>query len=301
VGRRGLSAAELIMGRPSDLPDFERPPVAEVVLSIQFAPLDKMRNFHIGLLWEKFRSQYPDVSEHGTINPAFEAFGAQQLQGSPPALRIEQFLTPPMPRYWFEKVGLPDLLQLQQDRIIHNWRKQETNTTYPRYEAIRARFENEVNTFVSFLKDYGLGDLKPNQCEVTYTNIIGLPDSNEIHNRLEQVTPLWAGKLSHENSSKESTVFAEIENTTIQFRMKLSEADKPVGRLHVLFQPGVLPADPPKEAVRLDITARGRPKQETMQAAFEFLDLGRRAVVKVFAAVTTPDLHAQWGRTDAHG
>src|SRR6266478_6911670 len=105
------------VGRPSDLPDFDRPPVNEVILSIQFAALEKMKSAHIGLLWARFRAQYPDVIEQGPINAVFETFGAPPLPGPP--IRFEQFLSPPMPRYWFEKSGTPDLLQVQQDRIIH--------------------------------------------------------------------------------------------------------------------------------------------------------------------------------------
>ncbi|MGZ8300004.1 MAG: hypothetical protein ACXWU5_06290, partial [Rhodoplanes sp.] len=64
-----------------------------------------------------------------TINAVFETFGTPPQPGS--AIQFEQFLSPPMPRYWFEKSGTPDLLQVQQDRIIHNWRKQEGELIYP--------------------------------------------------------------------------------------------------------------------------------------------------------------------------
>lgn len=101
-----------------------------------------------------------------------------------------------MPRYWFEKSGTPDLLQVQQDRIIHNWRKQEGELIYPRYETLRERFKTEVDQFAAFLDEENIGELRPNQCEVTYVNIIELPDSEGVHNCLEEITPLWAGDLS---------------------------------------------------------------------------------------------------------
>ena len=37
------------------LPDFENPPVAEVVLSAQFEPLEHFQVPHIGLLWQEYR------------------------------------------------------------------------------------------------------------------------------------------------------------------------------------------------------------------------------------------------------
>jgi uncharacterized protein (TIGR04255 family) len=280
-----------VVGRPTDWPDFERPPVNEVILSIQFAALEKMKTAHIGLLWARFRAQYPDVIEQGPINAVFETFGAPPQPGPP--IRFEQFLSPPMPRYWFEKSGTPDLLQVQQDRIIHNWRKHEEEPIYPRYETLRDRFKTEVNQFISFLDDEKIGDLRPNQCEVTYMNIIELPGSERVHDRLEKITTLWTGRLS-------DRLDTDLEEASVQLRFKLLEAGKPVGRVHVSFQPAVLRSDPSKEVIRLDITARGRPKQDTPESAFDFLDLGRRAVVKTFAAVTTPSMHSMWGRTDAN-
>jgi hypothetical protein len=61
--------------RPSDLPDFSLPPVNEVILSLQFATLEKLRSYHIGLLWSEFKAEYPDISEQQPISAAFETFG----------------------------------------------------------------------------------------------------------------------------------------------------------------------------------------------------------------------------------
>jgi uncharacterized protein (TIGR04255 family) len=284
-----MNTAPRTVSRPKDLPDFERPPVNEVALSLQFAALEKMKSVHIGLLWARLRSQYPDVSEQVTISPEFETFGAVPQAG--PRIKLEPFWTPPMPRYWFEKSGTSDLLQIQQDRIIHNWRKLEGEPIYPRYEAVRDRFKREVDEFVAFLHEEELGELRPNQCEVTYVNLIELADES-VHDRLSEITSLWTHRFSEE------LVETEFENVSIGLRFKMLESGKPQGRVHVAFQPAVLKSDPSKDAIKLDITARGRPKEETLDSAFTFLDGARRAVVKTFAAVTTPSMHAMWGRTD---
>jgi uncharacterized protein (TIGR04255 family) len=249
-----------------------------------------MKSAHIGLLWARFRAEYPDVSEQAIINAAFETFGTSPLPG--PIIQFEQFLSPPMPRYWFEKRGTPDLLQVQQDRIVHNWRKQEDHPVYPRYETLRERFKDEVDRFLGFLDDEKLGELRPNQCEVTYTNIIELQDSEKVHDRLEEITSLWTGHMGER-------LDAELENASVQLNFKLLEERKPAGRVHVSFLPANLKSDPSKEVIRLDITARGRPKHETPNSAFEFFDFGRRAVVTTFAAVTKPSMHSVWGRTNA--
>jgi hypothetical protein len=108
------------MKRPrGNLPEFSRPPLSEVVLSIQFASLTELKGIHLGLFWKGFRKQYPDVSEQPPIQTVFETFGVPQ---TPHAIQLQAFMSPPMPRYWFEKKGEPDLLQIQHDRLVHNWR-----------------------------------------------------------------------------------------------------------------------------------------------------------------------------------
>jgi hypothetical protein len=68
-----------MVDRPADLPDYEHPPLVEVVLSVQFAELQGYRTVHAGLLWEgKFRQAYHRVVEQPPLDPTFEVFGPQQ-------------------------------------------------------------------------------------------------------------------------------------------------------------------------------------------------------------------------------
>jgi uncharacterized protein (TIGR04255 family) len=272
------------------LPDFKLPPIDEVVLSIQFATLQGFKSVHAGLFWKSIRSKYPNVAEHPPLQSVFETFGTPP---SLPGARIQLMVTPPTPRFWFEKEGKPDLLQLQLDRIVHNWRKREREQVYPRYEAIRGRFEAEVATFAKFLATERLGELRPNQCEVTYINLIELPDGEDPQPKLHEITPLWLGPPS-------TSFPSEFENALIQsqFLLKESGDESPVGRIYVNFQPAVRQTDL-TPVVRLEITARAKPRQESITDAFRLLDHERSAVVQTFAAVTTSEMHKIWGRTDA--
>src|SRR5437870_4895726 len=95
--------------RPHGLPDFDRPPVTEVVLSIQFAILPAMRTVHAGIYWNLIRAQYPKVSEQPAIMSMFETFGGTPTLSS---FRIQTFATPPMARHWFETDDGEHLVQL---------------------------------------------------------------------------------------------------------------------------------------------------------------------------------------------
>jgi hypothetical protein len=60
------------------LPDFEKPPVVEVALSLQFRPLELLRSAHLGLLWSVFRSRgFSRVEDYGELEPVFEDFDAK--------------------------------------------------------------------------------------------------------------------------------------------------------------------------------------------------------------------------------
>lgn len=206
-------------------------------------------------------------------------------------MQIQTLLRPPLPRYWFEHPDLPDLLQFQQDRIIHNWRRQTDNSrVYPRYEMVKRSFEQEVQVVQQWLAQENIGDLRPNQCEVTYINLIEGPGDDVIHNRLERITPLWAGKFSDKLPN-------DLERTSIQMTFLFSHYEQPVGRVYVIFQPAFRVSDN-YPVFKLEITARGRPPGDTISDALAFLDLEREQVVRTFAAVTTKEMHNIWGRTD---
>src|SRR6266567_4174461 len=93
--------------------------------------------------------RYAAISEDlrtATIAPAFEVFGATPILT--PTLQIQAMLTPPMSRHWFETEDGEHLVQLQQDRILHNWRQRSPEMKYPRYERVRdARRRDCSNIF----------------------------------------------------------------------------------------------------------------------------------------------------------
>jgi uncharacterized protein (TIGR04255 family) len=275
--------------RPPGLPDFKSPPVTEVVLSIQFAALPLFRSVHAGFYWNEIRSEYPVVSEQAPIPAVFETFGAMPMLS--PHFQV-QALSGPLPvRHWFETASGEHLIQLQPDRILHNWRQQTSDMEYPRYELLRTKFEGEISTFAAFVKREGLGELRPNQCEVTYINTIMLPGGENPHNQLARITPLWTGELS-------DTYLPAPEIVAVQTKYVLRKEGVPYGRAYITFTPAYRATDS-IPVVQLEITIRGKPDEESIAAAFSLIDREREVVVRTFASVTTPAMHKEWGRTDA--
>jgi len=140
--------------------------LTEVVLPLQFEPLEGMKTPHLGLLWRQFRDRFPMLEEHPPLPPVFEKFD----KPAPGRLEIVVEEKPPVPRVWFLDEKGMELVQVQPDRFIHNWRKVTEQDVYCRYETIRESFRGEVDTLASFVKHERIGELRVNQCEVTYVN-----------------------------------------------------------------------------------------------------------------------------------
>ncbi|HQS18887.1 TIGR04255 family protein [Reyranella sp.] len=270
---------------PSGLPSFERPPVTEVVLSLQFDMLSELKNAHIGYLWSRFRDRYPKVQEQPSLEPSFETFGTPPM-AQQPSFRFEQFIGVPATRYWFETADDTGLCQVQNDRIIHNWRKREGD--YPRYEYVRAELEKDLNTFEEFLVAEDLGSLRFNQIEVSYINTIDLPGTDNPHGAVEQVISTW---------TRLDGVGRDLEDIAFRARFLMSKDGVPNARLHVSLAPA-LETTTLNRVVRLDMTYRGKPESNDRSSAMKMLDEGRAAIVVAFADMTTPEMHNHWGRTD---
>jgi uncharacterized protein (TIGR04255 family) len=274
--------------RPADLPNFNKPPVTEVAVSVQFDTIAAFSNVYAGLLWAGCRSEYPVASEKPSLSPQFETFGGGGVVSQVP-LRFATFFEPPASRFWFEEASGIHLMQIQNDRIVHNWRKRDTNE-YPRYEPIADRFEMEIRKFEEFVRGERLGELLPNQCEVTYINTIEVPDQSNPYHQLHRITPICAGQPKMPNQ-------LDPENISAQTRYILKEDDEPFGRVYINFTPVIRSSDL-TPAVQLDIIVRARPSAQSIEAAMDLLDREREIVVRTFAAVTTSEMHRLWERTD---
>ncbi len=275
------------MSRPKDLPDFRKPPVAETVLSLQFEPIAGLTTAHVGVLWQRFRQQLPLIEEHPPLPPVFEKFEP----ASPAQLEVTIEEKPPIPRVWFVDETKTELIQVQTNRFIHNWRKMEGMEPYPHYEPIRDKFRGEVAVLEKFLSEEKLDPIAVNQCEVTYVNHIEPSGVWYRHGRLENVFSMWRGLVN-------ASFLPEAEAAGLRIRFVIPDGTgKPIGRLHLVVDPAWKKTDN-SPILALNLTARGGPIGEGIEGAFAFFDLGRRWIVKGFADLTTPEMHRVWERIE---
>lgn len=276
--------------RPRDLPDFKKPPVIEVALSVQFERLVALSSLRMGLLWREFRSRFPREEQHPPLDSVQERFGVPK---GPTGMnvRIEMTRVPPVPRSWFLNETGNRLLQIQPDRFGLNWRKANTDDAYPRFELLLDAFKSEWARFSTFVETEKIGELAPSQCEVTYVNHLeaGLGWNN--FNELDKVLTVWRDSFS-------DSFLPQAEDTRLALRFVIpAETGEPIGRLHVAVDPAFRASDS-KPVLVMTLTARGVPVGEGLEGVLAFMNTGREWIVRGFASVTTPEMHSLWERCD---
>lgn len=271
------------------LPDFSDPPVVEVALAAQFDPLHELRTPQVGLLWQRLRDRFPKLEEHAPLDPVIERFG---ITGSPEAnVRLEMMKTPPVPRVWFLNDSGTELIQVQQDRFIHNWRRAATDEGYPHYKYLRKTFEKNWRVFESFCGEEGLDIPSSNQCEITYVNHIIAGEGWERHGDLGNVLMLFSPTYSE-------PFLPAVEGARIACRYVIpNDSGEPLGRLHVSVDNAYRRSDS-RAMLVLNMVARGRPIGDGLTGVLRFMDVGHEWIVRGFASITTKQMHEIWGRLD---
>lgn len=266
------------------LPTFDHPPVVETVLGVQFVPLERFSSLYGGLFWQEVRSDYPAAESKPALEPVVEDFGGKAI--TMPQVGI-QLLTEPDIRYWFIDSSSTQLIQIQRDRFIRNWRKVRTDQLYPHYDTLRPRFEHDWRRFCEFLERQHLGVPDINQCEVTYVNQIppgagGWEGFGAAHKVVTVLTP-----------SEARGYLPAPETIHLNHRYLMGQKQ---GRLHITLQPAIRREDA-KEMLQLTLTARGWPASSAPADVLAWFDMGHEWIVKAFADFTTPNMHDAWGRT----
>lgn len=183
------------------------------------------------------------------------------------------------------------MLQVQNGRLHFNWLG-ESGGPYARYPGIRTGFEQAVQRFQEFLKQENLGELRPNQWEVTYLNHI--PKGTVWNAVIDWNFCRLVGDLPTYQELIEPESFRADWHFVIPNQR---------GRLHVEWQHAHRTSPDPKEIVVLNLTARGplNPEKIGIETILAGVDLGRQTIVKTFQKIMSDEANAYWGIEYANG
>jgi uncharacterized protein (TIGR04255 family) len=276
-----------MISRPAELPDFGSPPVVEVVLGVQFNSIENLRSPHLGLVWAEFKDEYPNIEEQPPLDPVFETF-AEGTAATAWVPRIQLVTNVPTPRVFFINSAQSELLQVQRDRFLHNWRKVGQETDYPRFERMLETFEDGYRRIETLVLREKLGSIVPNQSELTYVNQIPLPANETSFEAFERLFGSFTKELVLDNLGKP-------EDARFLARYIIRDVEgTPTGRLYVTAEPAWTPDG--TNIIQLTLVARGKPLSNNLVGVSEFLKIGRSHIVRAFAELTTDEMHHIWER-----
>lgn len=264
--------------RPADLPDFDNPPVNEVVIGIQFNDT-AITGAHIGLFWEELRNEFPKASEQPPLEPRIESF--QPRRFSAPILDVSSWRGS---RHWLTSEDDVHLIQIQADRLVYNWRRGLHNAAYPHFEYLQEKFWNIAEKWLIFLKGIEK-TLELTQWEVSYINHILTPDRQPT---MADVLSFWGGQLDH-------AMGGSAEVGRMEAQRVLTENNSPWARMYVNVGSAIRADQVP--LIAFELTVRGPPGgEDAWNVTHERLFKGRHHIVRAFDALTTEKMHAIWGK-----
>jgi uncharacterized protein (TIGR04255 family) len=266
------------------LPEYERPPVVEVVYGITFRPL-RLTIPDFGELRRLYQNEYPLYQEAPPLPAIVEQFEISP-EGNFQA-EMEVGNVPPLPRMWFLKKDGTALIQVQRDRFLHNWRKTGETDVYPRYVKIIEVFKQRVHELMKFAVEKNAGEVEPIQFEMTYVNHIPQSEGWNSLSDIEKVFPDlgWRGGarfLPVPEGSNWQTGFSLPGNS---------------GRLRVNVQQALRMQDK-RQLITMELTARGISEDRTAEGIWSWFAMAREWIVRGFTDLTGEEIQRKiWKRT----
>jgi uncharacterized protein (TIGR04255 family) len=259
---------------PGVFPSYKNPPVNEVVCGMRFHSPDKLRMPHIGLLWEKFRADYPIIQHAAPIASAKGEMVVDVATGMP------------LPRFWFINKSDDQLVQFQFDRFYFNWRRRQSD--YPRYEHVIKNFESVLNKIELFFDEFEFGELSPIEYELSYINHI---PKGQGWNTTDDLL-----KIFLDYGWKKTKVRFLPKPEKVAWNIEFSLPEKK-GNLVVSLKQAIRTEDKVPLLV-LELKTRGIEESARKEGIREWFDLAHEWIVRGFTDLTTPEIQKIWEREE---
>lgn len=218
-----------------------------------------------------YKPEYPNCKEVSPLQQTIEGFEKS------PEVSIRVSDTPPLPRIWFLHKNDNSIIQIQQDRFLHNWRKNLPEDEYPRYPKVIKIFKDHLSIFLNYIKETEIGPIQPNQYEMTYVNHISQGEGWETLNDIGNIFR----DFGWDNSNK--AILSDPSDLNLRVIFDLPNVE---GRLHIKVVKSFL-GESKQPILRLDLTVRGMSKEKSEKGMWNWFDQAREWIVRGFADFTT--------------
>ena len=260
-----------------DLPDYDQPPVVEVALAIQFQSAIGYRSLDLAKFAERWSDELPKVLEKPLLAPMPVDFDS-------PGIELKVSEETETPRLWLMDEAESRLVQLQQDRLVVNWRKRPRDAPYPRYVSNRGFLVKAWERLAEVLHDLGRTVPEPLICEVQYVNHLDEHSGWRSAGDTPAVIAPWDGTMS-------DGFLPPPRDAGLSMLFELPDER---GWLAVDGRSGQLRSG--RKAMTLNLIARGRAASPDLEGALDFMDLAHEWIVRGFTSITTSEAHKRWRR-----
>ena len=224
-----------------------RPPLNEVVFSVQFESdvIDEVGT--LSDFWPTIRKEFPKHEKQPPLPPASESFEVPAPGGEG---QVQFFQGVPPQRYWFLSEDETLIVQVQADRLMFNWRKVVGDEEYPRYQVLAPRFAELLETFLQ-CEAVDREAATAAWIELQYVNPIEPQGPAGTHGQLARI-------LNFLVADPPRLALPPVEDTQLQQRFRITdEKSQPQGRLYLTAVPAFRSTDGVPVYV-LTMLARGR-------------------------------------------
>ncbi|MXY78952.1 MAG: TIGR04255 family protein, partial [Chloroflexi bacterium] len=188
------------------------------------------------------------------------------------------------PRLWLMDEEESHLIQLQQDRLVVNWRKGPKGAPYPHYDDIRDSLKKAWGGLEEVVRGLGRPLPSPSICEVLYVNHFDEHSGWSSASDTPRVIAPWGGSTS-------DSFLPPPSEAALSMLFELPEGR---GWLAVDGRSGRL--GPRGSVMTLNLIARGRTTSPGLHGALAFMDLAHEWIVQGFTSITTVEAHERWRR-----
>lgn len=265
-------------------PEFAEPPVVEMALAVELEWAIGFRAVDLGSVAAAWADQLPAVKELETL--------PLMLDPSPNLDDVELMLMEDInrtPRLWLQNEAGSRVVQIQQNRLTVNWRKQASeDDAYPRYEAIRGYLSDAWDRLSAVVASLGHDMPQPLLCEVLYVNHIGPLHGWRSVADTSSLVSLW-------NDTASRDFLPDKHHASFSLHMHLP--DLPESKFGWLNFDGFTADLDDAQMLIFNVISRGDPLSDDFEGALGFMDIAHEWAVRGFASVTTPRAHELWRRT----
>ncbi len=269
------------MPRPVDLPDYDSPPLDEVVFATRFLDLEKFTDTDQILFWQSVVEEFPTFSNQPRVTIVDDATDG----GSSVDLAALMSSSQGPSRLFMTSADDVFVLQLQNNMLVSNWRLRDGHK-YPHFDSLHERFARLFERFCEFLDSRGIDRPRATSLELTYVNWIPGADLERAFQFAQHVATSGRGV------NRQPTAQVHV----LKYRLVDSD-DAQIGVLSVELRTAKRP-DGPGGATWVDgtmLSLSARVSADDSDAPWlDAFEGARDTIVQTFTDLTTEEARRTW-------